>query len=59
MHRDRDLYAVLWTLDGEAHCALYEDVLHAVRDADRVGGRVELRVVHATPVARDERFERA
>ena len=56
---DRDLYAVLWTLDGEAQCALYEDVLQAVRDADIVGGRVELRVVHTAPIVRRGRFDHA
>ena len=53
-----ELYAVLWTDDEGAQCALYEDVLQACADAELVGGRVERRTVHLAPVAREGRFTR-
>ena len=53
-----ELYAVLWSDDEGAQCALYEDVLQACADAELVGGRVERRIVHAAPVAREGRFTR-
>ncbi len=56
---DRDLYVLLWTDGGEAHCALYEDREQAEDDAAFVGGRVERRGVHAAERLRSGRFDRA
>ena len=53
-----ELYVVLWTDEEGAQCAVYEDVLQAARDAELVGGRVEVRTVHPAPVAREGRFSR-
>lgn len=55
---DRDLYVLLWTDDGEAQCALYDDREQADRDAELVGGRVEVRAVHRAPAQRTGRFIR-
>lgn len=55
---DRDLYVVLWTDDGEAHCALYDDREQAEHDAELVGGRVEIRAVHRSEAVRAGRFIR-
>ena len=53
-----ELYVVLWSDEEGAQCAVYEDVLQASIDAELVGGRVEVRSVHAAPVAREGRFAR-
>lgn len=55
---DRDLYVLLWTDDGEAQCALYDDLEQAERDAELVGGRVEVRSVHRSEALRSGRFIR-
>ena len=53
-----ELYVVLWSDEEGAQCAIYEDVLQASMDAELVGGRVERRIVHLAPVAREGRFTR-
>ena len=53
---DRDLFVLLWTDDDGAQCAIYEDVEEAERDADLVGGRIEVRTVHRSEALRSERF---
>ena len=55
---DRDLFVLLWTDDGEPQCALYEDREQAERDADLVGGRIEVRSVHRSEALRTGRFIR-
>jgi hypothetical protein len=56
---DRDLFVLLWTDDGEPQCALYEDFEMADRDADLVGGHIELRAIHRSPNSeRTGRFTR-
>ena len=55
---DRDLFVLLWTDDGESQCALYEDLEQAERDAELVGGRVEVRAVHRSEALRSGRFIR-
>ena len=55
---DRDLYVLLWLDDGEPQCALYEDLEQAERDAELVGGRVEVRTVHQSETLRSGRFIR-
>ena len=55
---DRDLFVLLWTDDGEPQCALYEDREQAERDAEIVGGRIEVRAVHRSEALRTGRFIR-
>ena len=55
---DRDLYVVLWLDDGEPQCAVYEDLEDAERDAELVGGRIEVRTVHVSETQRTGRFTR-
>ena len=55
---DRDLYVLLWLDDGEPQCAVYEDLEDAERDAELVGGRVEVRTVHQSERLRTGRFNR-
>ena len=55
---DRDLFVLLWTDDGVPQCALYEDREQAERDADLVGGRIEVRSVHRSEALRTGRFIR-
>jgi hypothetical protein len=55
---DRDLYVLLWLDDDGPQCALYEDADQAERDAELVGGRVEIRTVHRSETLRSGRFER-
>lgn len=53
-----ELYALLWSDDEGAQCALYEDEEQALADAQLVGGRVERRAVHAALLPRAGRFTR-
>ena len=53
---DRDLFVLLWTDADGAQCAIYEDHDDAERDADLVGGRIEVRTVHRSEALRTERF---
>jgi hypothetical protein len=55
---DRDLFVLLWTDDGEAQCAIYDDLEQAQRDAELVGGRIEVRTVHRSEALRTGRFIR-
>ena len=55
---DRDLYVLLWLDDGEPQCAVYEDLEDAERDAELVGGRIEVRTVHQSERLRTGRFHR-
>ena len=55
---DRDLYVLVWLDDGEPQCAVYEDLEDAERDADLVGGRIEVRTVHQSERLRTGRFNR-
>ena len=55
---DRDLYVLLWLDDGEPQCAVYEELEDAERDADLVGGRIEVRTVHQSERLRTGRFNR-
>jgi hypothetical protein len=54
----RDLYVLLWTDDGVPQCALYESLQDAERDAELVGGRIEVRAVHRSEALRTGRFIR-
>ena len=53
-----DLYVLLWLDDGEPQCALYESLEDAERDAELVGGRIEVRSVHLSEALRSGRFIR-
>ena len=55
---DRELFVLLWLDGGEPQCALYEDLEQAERDAELVGGRVEVRTVHPSEALRSGRFTR-
>jgi len=55
---DRDLFVVLWTDADGAQCALYESLEDAERDAELVGGRIEVRTVHVSETLRTGRFTR-
>ena len=55
---DREFFVLLWIDDGEPQCAVYEDREQAERDAELVGGRVELRTVHPSEALRSDRFIR-
>ncbi len=55
---DHEVIVLLWTDDGIAQCAVYEDAEQAERDAELVGGRVERRVVHLSERLRAGRFNR-
>ena len=55
---ERELFALLWTDDDGAQCAIYEDRDDAFRDALLVGGRVESRRVHVSTARREGRFSR-
>ena len=54
----RALTSLLWSDEDGPQCALYEDVLQASRDAELVGGRVEVRTVHRVRGPRTGRFIR-
>jgi hypothetical protein len=53
-----DLFVLLWTDHGEPQCALYEALEDAERDAELVGGRIEVRTVHLSKALRSDRFIR-
>ncbi len=55
---DHELYVLMWIDDDGPQAAIYEDIEEAERDAELVGGRIELRVVHPSAVRRAGRFER-
>ena len=55
---DRDLFVLLWTDDDGPQCALYEAREDAERDAELVGGRIEVRTVHRSETLRTGRFIR-
>ena len=54
----RDLFVLLWTDDDGPQCALYEEREDAERDAELVGGRIEVRAVHRSERLRTGRFIR-
>jgi hypothetical protein len=55
---DRELFVLLWTDDDGPQCALYEEREDAERDAELVGGRIEVRGVHRSERLRTGRFIR-
>ena len=55
---DHDLFVLLWTDHDGPQCALYETLEDAERDAELVGGRIEVRTIHRSEVLRSGRFDR-